>query len=163
MKRIYSIKLKLAFLLVCAMGFFSSCLKAGLEEIENSNLCEITSITFEYRWLSQNANWYDVLNRQQLTLSNNVPDKDNRIDFIITVPAANNSGEFKTAVRNTVSLDRLYLTSIISPAAKITPLDDAPAMGTPASFEIGKEYKYQVTAANGATKTFVLCIVDFIK
>jgi hypothetical protein len=57
----------------------------------------------------------------------------------------------------------LYLTSIISPAAKITPLDDAPAMGTPASFEIGKEYKYQVTAANGATKTFVLCIVDFIK
>ena len=109
MKRIYSIKLKLAFLLVCAMGFFSSCLKAGLEEIENSNLCEITSITFEYRWLSQNANGYDVLNRQQLTLSNNVPDKDNRIDFIITVPAANNSGEFKTAVRNTVSLDRCIL------------------------------------------------------
>lgn len=163
MKRIYNVKFKFVLFLISALGLFSSCLKTGLEEIENSNLCEITSITFEYRWLSQNANGYDVLNRQPLTLSNNAPDENNRIDFIITVPAANNSGAFKTAVRNTVSLDRLYLTSIISPAAKIAPLNDAPAMGTPASFEIGKEYMYEVTAANGEKKTFILCIEDFVK
>ncbi len=159
-------KTKFFLILFCCMCLFSSCLKSGLDEIENSNLCAISSVALEHRWLAQNANGYDVLCRQQLTLSNNAPDENKQITFVVTVPSASNSdtySAFNESIRNSVSLERLYLTAIISSAATITPLNDAPQMGTPASFEIGKEYQYEVTAANGEKAVYTIVIQDFEK
>mgnify|MGYP001774327918 CR=1 FL=1 len=152
---------KILFLLLGCMLMFTSCLKSGLDEIENSSLCAVSSVTMEYRWISQNANGYDQLSRQQLTLSNNVPDENNEIHFAVTVPAA--SSNFPEDIRNVVELDGLYMVMVISPAAKIAPVGDAPVLGMPGHYEIGTPYQYEVTAANGDKAIYTVVIEDFIK
>ena len=149
------------FLLAGCLCLFTSCLKSGLDDIEDSDLCAISSITVEHRWIVQNANGYEQLSRQPLTLSKNSPDEDNMIKFTLTVPAASNA--FSTEVRNSVSLDKLYLITVISSAAKIAPLNGAPVLGLPGAFEVGKEYQYEVTAANGKKAVYTIVIEDFVK
>lgn len=159
--------MKNIFLLILgSLLLFTSCLKHGLDDIENSDLCAISSITMEHRWIAKNNNGYDQLCRQQMTLSKNIPDENNEIRFKITVPAASSSTSFNAFnenVRNSVSMDNLYLLSVISPAAKIAPLNGAPTLGLPGVFELEKEYKYQVTAANGKQAVFTIIIEDFLK
>lgn len=149
------------FFLLLGCMLFTSCLKSGLDDIEDSDLCAISSLTIEYRWISQNVNGYDQLSRQQMTLSKNSPDNNNEIRFTVTVPAASSS--FPEAIRANVSLDGLYLIAVISSAAKITSMNDAPTLGMPGTFEIGKDYQYEVTAANGKTAIYHIVIEDFIK
>ena len=115
----------------------------------------------EYRWITQNANGYDQLSRQQMTLSNTAPDENNEIHFTVTVPSASSS--FSKEVRQHVSLDGLYLIAVISSAAKIMPLDGAPSLGLPGNYEIGQDYRYEVTAANGKKAVYHIVIEDFIK
>ncbi|MDR1504045.1 MAG: hypothetical protein LBT43_16485 [Prevotella sp.] len=152
--------LSIIFLLT-GLSLLTSCLESGLDDIENSDLCVISSITMEYRWIVQNANGYDQLSRQQMTLSNKAPDENNEIHFTVTVPSANSS--FPKEVRDHVSLDGLYLITVISPASKISPLNGAPKLGLPGVFEIGKDYQYEVTAANGKKAVYHVMIEDFIK
>lgn len=147
--------------MIGCMLLLTSCLKSGLDDIENSDLCAISSITMEYRWISQNANGYDQLSRQQMTLSKNTPDENNEIRFTVTVPTINSS--FPKAVRDHVELDGLYMIAVISPAAKIQPLDGAPKLGVPGNFEIGKDYQYEVIAANGKSAIYHIVIENFVK
>lgn len=154
-------KKNIFFMMIGCMLLLTSCLKSGLDDIENSDLCAISSITMEYRWISQNANGYDQLSRQQMTLSKNTPDENNEIRFTVTVPAINSS--FPKAVRDHVELDGLYMIAVISPAAKIQPLDGAPKLGVPGNFEIGKDYQYEVIAANGKSAIYHIVIENFVK
>ena len=154
-------KKNIFFMILGCMLLFTSCLKSGLDEIEDSNLCAISSVTMEYRWIVQNVNGYDQLSRQQMTLSNNVPNENNEIRFTITVPTASSS--FPDDVRNAVTLDGLYLVMVISPAAKIEPLNGAPALGLPGAFTTGKDYQYEVTAANGNKAVYHVVIENFIQ
>lgn len=142
---------------ICALC--TSCLKYGLPDLDNSDKCELTSITFEHRWTVKNSNGYEQMARQILALDQNTPDSNNEIFLTITVPEPN--GVFTQKVREQVTLDRLYLTSIISPAAKITPVGDTPKMGYPSKFEINRLYEYQVTAANGKKAIYKIIITDF--
>ena len=151
-------KKNIIFLLLGCIVLFTSCLKSGLDDIEDSDQCTISSLTMEYRWITQNANGYDQLSRQQMTLSNTAPDENN---FTVTVPSASSS--FSKEVRQHVSLDGLYLIAVISSAAKIMPLDGAPSLGLPGNYEIGKDYRYEVTAANGKKAVYHIVIEDFIK
>lgn len=153
--------LSIIFLLTGCLSLLTSCLESGLDDIENSDLCAISSITMEYRWIVQNANGYDQLSRQQMTLSKNAPNENNEIHFTVTVPSASSS--FPKEVRDHVSLDGLYLITVISPAAKISPLNGAPSLGISGAFEIGKDYQYEVTAANGKKAVYHVVIEDFIK
>ena len=154
-------KKNIIFLLLGCIVLFTSCLKSGLDDIEDSDQCTISSLTMEYRWITQNANGYDQLSRQQMTLSNTAPDENNEIHFTVTVPSASSS--FSKEVRQHVSLDGLYLIAVISSAAKIMPLDGAPSLGLPGNYEIGKDYRYEVTAANGKKAVYHIIIEDFIK
>lgn len=154
-------KKNIFFMMIGCMLLLTSCLKSGLDDIENSDLCAISSITMEYRWISQNANGYDQLSRQQMTLSKNTPDENNEIRFTVTVPTINSS--FPKAVRDHVELDGLYMIAVISPAAKIQPLDGAPKLGVPGNFEIGKDYQYEVIAANGKSAIYHIVIENFVK
>lgn len=149
------------FLLLGCMTLFASCLKSDLDDIEDSPLCAISSITMEYRWISQNANGYDQLSRQQLTLSKNTPDENNEIRFTVKVPATSSS--FPKEVRDHVELDGLYMIAVISSAAKIQPLNGAPTLGVPGKFEIGKDYQYKVIAANGNSTIYHIVIENFVK
>lgn len=152
---------KILLIMITVSLSLTSCLKSGLDDIENSSLCEISSITMEYRWIEQNANGYDQMSRQQMILSNSTPDENNEIRFVVTVPAA--SSTFPAEIRNSVQLDGLYLISVISSAAKITPLGDSPTLGLPGAFVIGKDYEYEVTAANGESCIYHIIIEDFVK
>ena len=154
-------KKNIIFLLLGCIVRFTSCLKSGLDDIEGSDQFTISSLTMEYRWITQNANGYDQLSRQQMTLSNTAPDENNEIHFTVTVPSASSS--FSKEVRQHVSLDGLYLIAVISSAAKIMPLDGAPSLGLPGNYEIGKDYRYEVTAANGKKAVYHIVIEDFIK
>lgn len=147
-------------ILIGCMTLMTSCLKSGLDDIEDSDLCVLSSVTMEYRWITQNANGYDQLARQQMTLSRNTPDENNEIHLTVTVPPV--SASFTKDVRKGVKLDSLYLTAVISSAAKISPLGDAPLLGKPGAFVVGKEYQYMVTAANGNTAVYKIIIDDFI-
>lgn len=148
------------FLLIGCLPIFSSCLTSGLDDIEDSELCQLSTITMEYRWMAKNANGYDQMARQQMQLSSNAPDANNEIHVTVTVPPMSNT--FPRDIRKSVTLNGLYLTSTISASAKITPLGDAPVMGKPGHFQIGKTYQYLVTAANGKTQTYSLIIDDFV-
>lgn len=154
-------KKNIFFMMIGCMLLLTSCLKSGLDDIEDSDLCAISSLTMEYRWISQNANGYDQLLRQQMTLSKNTPDENNEIRFTVTVPAINSS--FRKEVRDHVSLDGLYMITVISSAAKIQPLNGAPKLGLPGEFEIGKDYQYEVIAANGKSAVYHIVIENFIK
>ncbi len=161
-----NMKKYITLLFLSCLFIFSSCLKSGLDDIENSDLCAISSISMEHRWIAKNNNGYDQLCRQKLTLSKTTPDDNNEIRFVVTVPAASSStafNAFNESVRNSVTVENLYLLSVISSAAKIAPLNGAPKLGLPGAFEIGKEYEYQVTAASGKKAVFTIVIEDFIK
>lgn len=154
-------KKNIFFLLLGCIVLFTSCLNSGLDDIEDSDQCSISSLTMEYRWITQNANGYDQLSRQQMTLSGTTPNENNEIHITVTVPSASSS--FPKEVRQHVSLDGLYLIAVISSAAKIIPLEGAPSLGVPETFEIGKDYRYEVTAANGKKAVYRIIIEDFIK
>ena len=142
------------------LPLMTSCLESGLDDIENSDLCQLSTITMEYRWMTQNANGYEQMARQQTTLSSNAPDENNEIHVTVTVPPMSNT--FPRDIRKTVTLDGLYLTSTISASAKIQPLGNAPVMGKPGHFEVGQTYQYLVTAANGQTATYSITIDGFV-
>ncbi|MBQ7513563.1 MAG: hypothetical protein IJS95_04135 [Prevotella sp.] len=148
------------FLLVGCLTLFTSCLKSGLDDIEDSDLCQLSTITMEYRWITQNANGYDQMSRQPMTLSSNTPDANNEIHVTVTVPPMSNT--FPRDIRKGVTLDGLYLTSTISASAKIKPVGNAPELGKPGHFEVGETYQYVVTAANGNTATYSIIIDDFV-
>ena len=154
-------KKNIFFLLLGCIVLFTSCLKSGLDDIEDSDQCSISSLTMEYRWITQNANGYDQLSRQQMTLSGTTLNENNEIHITVTVPSASSS--FPKEVRQHVSLDGLYFIAVISSAAKIIPLEGAPSLGVPETFEIGKDYRYEVTAANGKKAVYRIIIEDFIK
>jgi len=153
----------------CAIILLSltSCLKSGLDRVENSDLKEITGISFEYRWIAKNANGYDVLCKQALTLSNNKATNTTADSVFtkLTVPAASTStafSAFNAGIRQNVGRDSLYLIANLSPAAKIEPIEGAPVLGLPGDFS-GDSYRYKVTAANGTTKIYTIVITDFVK
>ena len=77
-------KKNIIFLLLGCIVLFTSCLKSGLDDIEDSDQCTISSLTMEYRWITQNANGYDQLSRQQMTLSNTAPDENNEIQSVLS-------------------------------------------------------------------------------
>ena len=77
----------------------------------------------------------------------------------VTVPDAN--GEFTEAERNNVSQSNLWGYFNVSTAAKVTPINGAPTLGTPGDWTIPQEY--QIMAADGTTKDWTVIIRSFNK
>lgn len=148
-------------LLMAAMPLLlTSCLKSGLDDIDNSDQCNITSLTMECRWIEPNANGYDQMSRQPMTLKY-MTNEFYEIHFTIEVPSGGTN--FPFLVRDQVELDGLYMIAVISSSAKIEPLGDAPRLGYPGHWEVGTEYRYKVTAANGNYNIYTIVIDDFVK
>ena len=72
------------------------------------------------------------------------------------------NGSFTDAVRQNVSLSNLIAYIDLSTAARIMPLNGAPKLGSPGDFS-AKEFKYQVTAADGTKREWTIKITDFVK
>ncbi len=146
--------LNIALLLMWAT-LVSSCLTAGLDDQPAYEEADITNVNFEYRWWDQ-----DAAQMRVVTLNTKRETTGEVINCTITVPAA--SGTFTEAIRNGVSLSKLIAYMDISTAARIKPLNGAPALGEWADFS-AKEFSYLVTAANGTQKEWTIKIKDFVK
>ena len=144
-------------LLLFLIGIVSSCLKSGLDDLEAYNAAEITKLNCEYRWWDEAK---DQMAVKTLNIEKQISQDDNLITCKLTVPAA--GGSFTDAVRQNVSLSNLIAYMDLSTAARITPLNGAPKLGNPGDFS-AKEFKYQVTAADGTKREWTIKITDFVK
>lgn len=144
--------------LALLMAINTSCLKAGLDELETYDQNEITNVRFEYRWWDEVANRLRVI---EMEITKTIDNKSREIVCSIKVPEA--TSIFTTAIRDQVSLSTLSINVDASTAVRITPVGNAPAMGTfPADFS-AKEFVYSVMAGNGDKANWTIKIKDFTK
>ena len=114
----------------------SSCLEAGLDELESYNDAEIRGFKFEHRW-EQTINGGNNTQLGVVSLPTNVKIEGNTVYCTITVPEAGNPSFFTVGI------------ATISTASTIYPLEGAPALGKWGDFS--KVSKYKVVAADGKT------------
>lgn len=127
---------------------FSSCLKAGLEDLPSYEEADIKAFTFEYRWMVKEGE-SEKLRVQKMNVDVNIDDANTTVTCNITVPAAN--GTFTSEIRDKVALSNLNAYCTISTAATITPIGDAPVLGKIGDFS-KSDMQYEVVAADGKTK-----------
>ncbi|MDE5677592.1 MAG: hypothetical protein K2G02_02655 [Phocaeicola sp.] len=153
MKALYKLTL-LALLAILS----TSCLKSGLDELETYNQNDITNIRFEYRWWEESAQRLRVI---EMEVTKTIDKEAKEITCSIKVPAANNT--FTESIRNQVSLSTLAVNVDVSTAARVTPVGNAPAMGTFPSDFSAKEFTYNVMAGSGDKVNWTIKITDFTK
>ena len=140
---------------------FSSCLKDGLDEVEYSTECEITSIAFEHRWaIKSDIEGIYTLYFKDLSANYSIDSENQTITVDITVPGTDNT--FTQEERNKVTLSSLACSFFVSHAASVTPLDGAPKLGTLGDYS-AKSFRYRVTSASGIYKDWELQINSFNK
>ena len=144
-------------LLLLLMVSTSSCLKAGLDDLETYDQSEITNIRFEYRWWDETEKRLRVI---EMNVDKNIDAKSKEISCTITVPEASNA--FTSSVRENVSLNNLTMNVDISTAARIKPIGNSPTLGAPQDFS-AKDFIYQVTSASGTSTEWSIKIIDFKK
>lgn len=140
-------KIFICFIIILFAGITSSCLKSNLEDLPAFKDADITSFSFEYRWIADG-----VVNIKSLSNDAVINVETSTVVNTVTIPDA--SGEFTEAVRNQVTLSNLVGSCHISTAAKIEPQNGAAKLGVPGNFSGSLQYK--VTAADGTTKTWTV-------
>lgn len=136
---------------------FSSCLKTGLHELPAFSDAEITQFRFEYRWMDVTSSQLRVT---QLTTTATIDKATSSVNCIITVPVVGTY--FPADVRAQVTLSNIVGYADISTAAIMKPIGDAPELGIVADYS-KTNMKYEVTAADGTSKTWSLNITAFNK
>lgn len=137
------------------ISIFSGCLESDLPDMTNSNKKEMTTIDFEYRWLSTREvpdGTQEISNVKQLNKTINIVKNENGADTIycnLSIP-----GSIPADEKPKISLEHLWGYAAISDAAFVTSLNGAPELGTPGDFS--KPVSYRVTAADGSTKDYVI-------
>lgn len=144
---------------------FSSCLKAGLEDLPEFEDKDISSVPrVEYRFVGDRTSPASNQKIVETVTLNQTPaaviNKDNgTVKISVTVPAATNI--FTQTHRDACSSKNVVVSVGISTAARIVPTDGAPQLGVPGDWS--KPNKYIVTAADGSTKAWTIEIVKFEK
>ena len=142
MKALYNY---LVLLLLIALN--TSCLKAGLDDLETYNQNDITNVRFEYRWWDESGQRLRVM---EMTTEKTIDNKAKEIVCTIKVPEATQT--FTTAINVDAST-----------SARISPVGNAPAMGIFPSDFSAKEFVYKVTAGNGDDANWTIRITDLNK
>lgn len=142
-------------LVILAVISFSSCLKAGLDDLPVYEGAEISNVRFEYRWWDEAAKRLRVV---EFSVEKEIT--ENLVTCTITVPGTNDT--FTEQIRNGVSLSNIVCSLDISAAARVKPVGGSPELGVPADFS-AKEFDYRVTAASGATKDWTIIIKELKK
>ena len=136
----------------------TSCLKAGLDELETYDQNDITNVRFEYRWWDEEDRHMRV---QEMSVDSQIDDENKVVECDITVPDA--GGSFTEEIRSQVSLATLAINVDASTAVRISPVGNAPVMGEfPSDFSAG-EFVYAVVAGNGDVANWTIRITGFHK
>lgn len=174
MKRILNFIL-VGFIIVLSL---SSCLYHDLEDLVNSSDKEMTNVEYSYRFLYNDTIKKGTINEEiqkdrvcEVIFNKQVEvlDTDGVKGFKTTLSYDLNSVQ-KGGPSGSVTKEMLYdmfkekitedgLTSLwvyvsISDAATLTPLDNAPKLGTPGDYS--QKRSYRVTAADGSYQDYVL-------
>ena len=156
MKRI---DMKWLMLLLCLPLLMTAC---DWEDLPAYEEAEISAVQFYYRWPSDAKDpvtGEPIVKEQRLNTTNNVNSEAGTVEVSVSVPGA--SGDLTESVRNEVSVSRLWGQATISTAARMSPINGSPAMGTPGDWS--KENKYEVMAADGTKKIWTIKIIQFDK
>ena len=154
-----TIDVKWLLMLLCLPFMITYCDWAELPEYEEA---EISAVQFYYRWADDSKDpitGEPIMEEQRLNTTNNVNSEAGIIEVSVSVPAA--SGDFTEAIRNEISVNKLWGQVTISTAARIFPIEGSPVLGTPGDWS--KENKYEVMAADGTKKIWTIKVVQFGK
>lgn len=156
----------------------SGCLKSGLDDLQNSSAKEMTTVDYTYRFLYtdtiqkgtpkeeiQKDRVCEVLFKKQTTkLTQNGSDVFQTIISydINSVLKAGPTGSVTKAMlydrfQKLIQVDqlsRLWVYTTVSDASTVTELNNAPKLGSAGDFS--KDAAYEVKAANGSTKNYIL-------
>jgi hypothetical protein len=147
--------------LVCST-LFNSCLKDGLDDVEYAKDCDIKSVAFEYRWAVPTGNVEGIytLYFKTMTVNSTIDAEGSKVTVDITVPTTDKS--YTQAERDKTSLSSIACSFVVSNAAKVSPLNGAPVLGTLGDYS-GKTFTYRVTSASGVYKDWQIVINNFTK
>lgn len=143
-----------SLLLTVMMISFSSCLTSGLDELpvyEDADITSVSAVT--YRYISDEkspASGQNIVKNVNITYTSDIDPEAAMVKIAVTTPANFPEGE----LTNLSKKSNIVVVVSLSTAARITPLDGAPALGTPADWS--KPYKYVVTAADGKQKEWTI-------
>jgi hypothetical protein len=176
MKKI--IKPFLSIIALVVISVSTGCLKHGMEDLKNSNQNALSTVDYTYRFL------YDDVIKEGTPNQENLKDRvcevvfkkvstpitvNGKTGFSTTLTYDANSvlkagptgkvtkadlyAKFQTLIAND-QLNKLWVYITVPDASIVTPLEDAPKLGTPADFS--KDRYYRVTAADGSSKDYVI-------
>ena len=151
----------IGFLILCVLlQILSGCLEANLPDMEESAENTMTAFNFEYRWTSYTLIYDKTTNivvdsieyvnvKTINTLNEFVLNSDGSytVNCTLSLPSGIPAAE-------TVSLTKLWGYASVPDAATVTPIGNAPELGTPGDYS--STVSYLVTAANGNTKEFII-------
>lgn len=156
MKKISNILLGL-----CILLGMTSCLKSGLDDIEEYSGADITAVSrVEYRYISDeisSASQQNIVKNITLEYSGSKIDTE-KATVSIPVKAPTN---FPITELPNLSTKQLVVVVTLSTAARIEPINGAPSLGKPGDWSHPNEYK--VTAANGTSKNWTISISSLTK
>ncbi len=149
--------MKWLMLLLC-LPFISSC----LEDLPAYSDAEITKVGFYHRFAGPDK---DVITGENITVEKelscqyDINSDAATVDVKVAVPAA--SGKFTEDERSKVSQNKLWGYFNVSTAAKVTPIEGAPTLGSPGDWSTPRKYK--IMAADGTEKIWTVTITEFTK
>ncbi len=157
------IKFIIAGVFILSLTIFTSCLKAGLDDLPAFADANITNVYFEYRYQDPADLWTDGSAKVKyvtLVVTKTIDATANTVVASLSVPKA--SGSLTEAERAKVALTNIVCMTSVSTAAKIESADGSPLLGAPGDFSVPR--KYLVTAADGAaTKTWTITLTALTK
>jgi len=140
--------------------FFSSCLKKDLPEYPMYGDTNIDKVYVEYRYNgTANYNGQPIVAYQQFSVTQTIDQPTSTINLSINVPAA--SASFPITERDKVAQNNLIIYFDISTAATVAPLPSTPKPGE--LTDLTRPQQYEVTAANGAKRTWTIKVTSFNK
>ena len=142
----------------------SSCLKSNLDELPAFEENDITGVDkVEYRFISDDiskASQQKIVKFVNLTITKKEINRtDKTVKIEVSVPAANTN--FPAAERLKVDKTNLAVIVSVSTAARVSPVGDAPRLGTPGNWSLA--HKYRIEAANGNSAEWTIEVTTVIK
>lgn len=152
------VNIKWVMLLLC-LPFIGACSKEDLPAYSDA---EITKVGFYHRFYGPDKDVITgepIVVEKELTCTCNINSENATADVTVTVPAA--SGKFTTEERDKVVQGKLWGYLNVSTAARVTPMEGAPKLGTPGDWT--SVHKYKIMAADGTEKIWTVKVSAFNK
>lgn len=145
-------------ILSCLSLFLTSC----WEDLPAYGEAEITKVGFYHRFAGPDKDAITgepIMVETELSCQCEINSEDASVYVDVTVPDAN--GDFTETERNNVSQSKLWGYFNVSTAARVTPINNSPTLGTPGDWT--SPHQYEIMAADGSKKIWTVTVRSFLK